>query len=117
MDKKGKFLIIDDNEDILFALNTLLAKHVEKVKVTTKPEHIIGFMTSFEPDVILLDMNFDKDASSGKEGFFWLEKILKQDTEAIVVLMTAYADTNKAVQAIKQGATDFVAKPWENENC
>lgn len=115
MDKKGKVLIIDDNEDVLFALNALLSKYVEKIKVSTKPQNISDFMLDFDPDVIILDMNFDKDASSGKEGFFWLDKILKVDPKAIVILMTAYADTAKAVQAIKQGATDFISKPWEKE--
>lgn len=115
MEKKGKVLIIDDNDDILFALNTLLFKYVEKIKVSTKPESIIRFMSEFNPDVIILDMNFGKDVSSGKEGFLWLDKILKFNPEAIVILMTAYADTAKAVQAIKQGATDFIAKPWEND--
>lgn len=115
MEKKGRILIIDDNEDILFALNALLAKHVEKIKVSTKPESIHSFMIDFKPDIIILDMNFDKDASSGGEGFSWLEKILQIDPRAIVILMTAYADTAKAVKAIKMGATDFIAKPWEND--
>ncbi|NDV68826.1 sigma-54 dependent transcriptional regulator [Dysgonomonas sp. 25] len=115
MDKKGKILIIDDNEDILFALNALLAKYTEKVKVSTKPENALRFMSEFQPDIILLDMNFSKEMSSGKEGFFWLEKILQADPNAIVIMMTAYADTDKAVQAIKAGATDFIPKPWEKE--
>lgn len=115
MNKKGKILIVDDNEDILFALNTLLTKYVEKIKVSAKPENITQFMAEFNPDIIILDMNFDKDASSGKEGFMWLDKILKTDPRAIVILMTAYVDTAKAVQAIKMGATDFIAKPWEND--
>ena len=115
MEKKGKILIIDDNEDILFTLNTLLVKHVEKIKVSTKPENIFTFLTEFKPDIIIFDMNFDKDASSGKEGFLWLDKILKTDPKAIVILMTAYAETAKAVQAIKLGATDYIAKPWEND--
>lgn len=115
MEKKGKILIVDDNEDILFTLNTLLNKYVEKIKVSTKPENISYFMSEFDPDIIILDMNFDKDASSGKEGLIWLDKILKLNPKAIVILMTAYADTAKAVQAIKMGATDFIAKPWEND--
>lgn len=115
MNKKGKILIIDDNEDILFALNTLLIKHVEMIRVSTKPENISSFMSEFKPDIIILDMNFDKDVSSGKEGFSWLDKILQIDPKAIVILMTAYADTAKAVKAIKMGATDFIAKPWEND--
>lgn len=115
MDKKGKILVIDDNEDILFSVNTLLSKYVEKVKVSTKPENIAHFIREFSPDIILLDMNFSKEMSSGKEGFFWLDKILETDPNAIVIMMTAYADTAKAVQAIKSGATDFIPKPWEND--
>jgi len=115
MNKKGKILLIDDNEDVLFALNALLLPYVEKVKVSTQPEKIEHFLETFQPDVIFLDMNFRKDSVSGKEGFDWLKKILKIDPKAIVVFMTAYADTEKIVQSIKAGATDFVSKPWENE--
>lgn len=115
METKGKILIVDDNEDVLFALNLLLEPHVEKVKVTTKPSRIEHFMTTFEPDVILLDMNFRQDAISGQEGFDCLEQILGIDPEAVVLFMTAYADTEKAVRAIKAGATDFIPKPWEKE--
>lgn len=106
---------MDDNEDILFALNLLLKPRVEKVKVTTRPDRIEHFMEAFQPDVILLDMNFTKDADSGKEGFHWLKKIKKKDPDAVVVFITAYADTEKAVKAIKEGATDFIPKPWEKE--
>lgn len=115
MTKRGKILIVDDNEDILFALNLLLQPRVEKVKVTTRPERIEHFMETFQPDVILLDMNFTKDADSGREGFHWLKTIKKKDPDAVVVFITAYADTEKAVNAIKAGATDFIPKPWEKE--
>ena len=115
MDKKGKILIIDDNEDVLFALNTLLSSYVEKVKVSVNPENIETFMKQFQPDIILLDMNFSKDMVSGEEGFFWLNSILQTDPKAVVVLMTAYADTDKTVKAIKAGAFDFIPKPWEKE--
>ncbi|MBN2661166.1 MAG: sigma-54-dependent Fis family transcriptional regulator, partial [Tannerellaceae bacterium] len=115
MHKQGNILIVDDNEDILFALNLLLQPHVEKVKVTTQPERIEHFISTFHPDVILLDMNFNRDASSGQEGFFWLEKIKKADPDTVVIFITAYADTDKAVRAIKAGATDFISKPWEKE--
>ncbi len=113
--KNGKILIIDDNEDVLFALNLLLEPYVEQVKVTTQPERIEHFMSTFVPDVILLDMNFRRDAISGQEGFFWLEKIKAADPDAVVLFITAYADTEKAVRAIKAGATDFIPKPWEKE--
>ena len=115
METKGKILIVDDNEDVLFALNLLLEPHVEKVKVTTQPSRIEHFMQTYEPDVILLDMNFSRDAISGQEGFDCLEQILGIDPEAVVLFMTAYADTEKAVRAIKAGATDFIPKPWEKE--
>ncbi len=113
--KQGKILIIDDNEDILFALNLLLKPHVEKVKVTTQPERVAHFMETFEPDVILLDMNFTQDADSGQEGFFWVKKIKEIDPDAVVIFITAYSDTEKAVQAIKAGATDFIPKPWAKD--
>ncbi len=110
---KGKILIIDDNEDVLFALNLLLEPHVESIRVSTDPAKITRFMEQYQPDAILLDMNFRRDAISGQEGFAWLQKILEIDPQAVVILMTAYADTEKAVQAVKAGATDFIPKPWE----
>ena len=108
-------MIVDDNEDILFALNLLLQTHVEKVKVTTKPERIEHFMETFEPDVILLDMNFNKDADSGQEGLQWLQKIKQINSDMVVIFITAYAEMQLAVEAIKMGATDFIPKPWERE--
>lgn len=113
--KQGTILIVDDNEDVLFALNLLLKPHFAKVKVSTTPDRIAQFMESDAPDVILLDMNFSRDASSGQEGMEVLAQILERDAEAVVVMMTAYSDMGKAIAAIKAGATDFVAKPWENE--
>lgn len=115
MTKDGKILIIDDNEDVLFALNLLLEPVFEKIKVTTQPDRIRYFMETYQPDVILLDMNFCRDAISGQEGFEYLGQILTIDPQAVVVFMTAYADTEKAVRAIKAGATDFISKPWEKE--
>lgn len=113
--RNGKLLIIDDNEDVLFALNLLLEPYIEQIRVTTQPDRIEHFMSTYRPDVILLDMNFRRDAISGQEGFFWLEKIKVLDPEVVVLFITAYADTEKAVRAIKAGATDFVPKPWEKE--
>ena len=115
MENLGKVLVVDDNEDVLFALNLLLEPYAEKIRVVKTPEKIDFFMKEYLPDIILLDMNFRKDAISGQEGFEWLEKILKMDKDAVVILMTAYSDTEKAVRAIKSGATDFITKPWENE--
>ena len=83
--KQGKILIIDDNEDVLFALNLLLEPYVEQIRVTQQPERIEHFMESYVPDVILLDMNFRRDALAGGR-FFWLEKIKKADPDAVVLL-------------------------------
>ena len=113
--KLGKILIVDDNEDVLFALNLLLEPYTEKIKVATTPDRIEYFMTTFHPDLILLDMNFSRDAISGQEGFESLKQILQIDPQAIVIFMTAYTDTDKAVRAIKAGATDFIPKPWEKD--
>lgn len=115
MEKHGKILIVDDNEDILFALNLLLKPHVEQIRVITQPDRIEDFINTFTPDLIILDMNFRCDASSGDEGIFWLKKIKNIDPQAVVVCMTAYSDTDKAVRAIKAGAVDFIQKPWEND--
>jgi two-component system, NtrC family, response regulator HydG len=114
-DKKGRILVVDDNEDILFALRLLLKPQVEEIKVLNNPENIPNLLKTEDFDVIFLDMNFTKDASSGKEGFDWLQRILKIDPDAVVIFITAYGDAEKAVKAIKTGATDFILKPWQNE--
>ncbi len=113
--KQGKILAVDDNADILFALKLLLKPHFELIHTTEKPENIIEMHQKENYDVFLLDMNFTKDAISGKEGFFWLSQILKYDNEAVVIFITAYGDVENAVKAIKLGASDFVHKPWQNE--
>lgn len=113
MEKKGKILIVDDNEDVLLSLNMLLKPYVEGIRVINTPERIIGMMDSFMPDVIMLDMNFHRDAISGEEGYEWLEKILAHNPKSVVLFITAYVDTEKAVRAIKAGAIDFIPKPWD----
>lgn len=114
MDKHGKILIVDDNVDVLLSLNMLLKSHVEKIQVISDPERIPEFMASLDPDVILLDMNFKRDAISGEEGYEWLQKIQEIKSDAVVLFITAYVDTEKAVRAIKAGAVDFLPKPWDN---
>jgi DNA-binding NtrC family response regulator len=113
--KSGKILIVDDNEDLLKAAKMHLKRHFSQVDVEKNPEAIPALMNNDDYDVILLDMNFTKDVSSGSEGYYWLERILQADPSAVVVLITAYGDIQMAVKAIKAGATDFVVKPWENE--
>ena len=113
--KTGKILAIDDNIDVLFALRLLLKKHVELITTEESPTEIPRLMRKTDYDVILLDMNFTKDSSSGQEGFYWLKKILELDPAAVVIFITAYNDIANAVHAIKMGATDFIHKPWQNE--
>ncbi len=114
-DPEGKILAIDDNEDILFALKLLLKPHVEVIDTLNSPDSILEYVSKNDYDVILLDMNFTKDAISGQEGFDWLAKIHDAYPTAVVVFITAYGDAEKAVKAIKAGASDFILKPWQNE--
>ncbi len=115
MKHQGSILIVDDNADILTASRLLLKQHYQQVKTTTDPQQIIHYLSQFDIDVVLLDMNFTQDAISGKEGFHWLKQILQLKPSTTVVMMTAYADLTLAIQAIKAGAADFIAKPWQNE--
>jgi len=111
----GRILAVDDNEDILFALELLLKSHFEKVTTLNSPDRIPELLEKEYYDVILLDMNFTKENINGKEGFDWLIKILELDPNAVVLFITAYGDAEDAVKAIKSGATDFILKPWQNE--
>ena len=111
----GNILVIDDDEDVLQAARLLLKKRARRVHTEKDPEKLPDLLRNEEYDVILLDMNFTQDASSGEEGFHWLDRILEIDPSAVVVLITAYGDVEMAVRAIKAGATDFVQKPWRNE--
>jgi DNA-binding NtrC family response regulator len=114
-EKVGKILVVDDNEDILFTIKLLLKQHVEKVVTETNPNEIPVLLRTHEFDIILLDMNFSQDSISGQEGFFWLQKILEIEPQAVVIFITAFGDVARAVKAIKLGATDFILKPWQNE--
>ena len=113
--KTGRILVVDDNEDLLLAARLLLKQHFALVHTEKNPLKIPTSLQNENYDVILLDMNFTVDSTSGAEGFMWLERILQIDPSAIVVLITAYGDVETAVRAIKAGATDFVLKPWQNE--
>jgi DNA-binding NtrC family response regulator len=114
-DKIGKILVVDDDEDILRTARLFLKREVNRVDVEQNPEAIPFLIKNEQYDVILLDMNFTRDVSSGSEGFHWLGRILEMDPAAVVILITAYGDIEMAVRALKMGATDFVVKPWNNE--
>ncbi len=111
-DSNGQVLLVDDNRDVLTALRLLLKEHVDTVHTATDPSSIPSLLREHEYDTILLDMNFQQDASSGREGFEWLDKIQEIDPQAVVVMITAYGDVEKAVRAMKAGAADFIVKPW-----
>lgn len=111
----GKILVVDDDEGVLQAAQLLLKQHYETVHCERDPERIPGRMKGNSYDVILLDMNFSRNMVSGQEGFSWLERIQRVDPAVVVILITAFGDTETAVRAIKEGATDFILKPWQND--
>jgi two-component system response regulator HydG len=105
-----KILIIDDDEDVLLAAKMLLKKYARKVIIEKNPKKIPFLLNDDVYDAILLDMNFSKDITSGKEGFYWLQEILSKDPSAVVILITAFGDVEMAVRALKEGATDFLSQ-------
>ena len=113
--KKGRVLVVDDDGDVLQAARLFLKQHVAVVETEKDPRSLPTLLKNTGFDLILLDMNFEGDVSSGEEGFYWLNKILEIDPSIAVILITAYGDVDKAVRAVKNGATDFVLKPWQNE--
>lgn len=115
MNEGGKILMIDDDEDVLLAAKMLLKKSGHQVIIEKNPNKIPFLLNNDTYDVILLDMNFSKDTTSGKEGFEWLNQIKERDPNAVVIMITAFGDVEMAVRALKEGATDFILKPWQNE--
>ena len=112
---KAKILVVDDNSGIRAALKLLLPMHFAQVELIASPKELISRMVEFRPDVVLLDMNFHTDINTGNEGLYWLSEIKKRSNDVEVVLFTAYADIQLAVEGMKRGAFDFIVKPWENE--
>ncbi len=115
MDKNGKILIVEDNLDILQALQFFLEYEFELITTLTNPDRIPELLKSGNYDVVLLDMNFSAGINTGSEGLYWLSEILQIDPTMSVVMMTAYGDIDLAVKSIKIGAIDFVLKPWDND--
>ena len=113
--KQGRILIVDDDEDILIASRLLLRREFGEISTCKDPNEIPGLLAERDFDVVLLDMNFGPGESTGKDGLIWLEKILAIDPRSVVVMITAHGSLNTAVAAMKRGATDFIAKPWQNE--
>ena len=115
MKKEGKILIVDDDEDILTAGKLLLKRHFSQVSTCNVPEQIPRFINDQQFDAIILDMNFGPGESSGAQGFYWLQKILEIKPQSVIIMITAHGGVNVAVEAMKLGATDYIAKPWQNE--
>ena len=113
--KIGKILVVDDNLGIRRALEILLPLHFSAVKTIPSPSTLVSMLEQFRPDVVLLDMNFNTSINSGNEGLYWVGELKKMAPEVEVVLFTAYADVELAVEGMKRGAFDFIVKPWDNE--
>ena len=108
-------LVVDDNEDVLTAIRLLLHDVVPTVHTATSPASLPTLLRERTYDAVLLDMNFSRDASSGREGLQWLDNIRKIDPQSVVVMITGYGDVDLAVRAMKRGALDFITKPWSND--
>jgi DNA-binding NtrC family response regulator len=115
MYKDAKILVVDDNEEILIAIEMLLSNHFGVIRSTGNPNTIPSLLSKELFDVIILDMNYNAGVSTGNEGIYWMNEILKVDSEAIIVFITAYGDFELAVKAIHEGGTDFIQKPWDDE--
>lgn len=111
----GKVLLVDDNKSILSALEILLQFEYKTIQTISNPNQISSFPDLESYDIVLLDMNFSAGVNTGNEGLFWLKEIRKKAPHTSVVMMTAYGAVDLAVQALKEGAADFILKPWNNE--
>jgi len=112
---KGTLLIVDDNKSVISALEMMLQYEVEKLISISSPKRINEVLEKNDIDIVLLDMNFQAGINSGNEGLFWLKEILKHDSNISVVMITAYGDVELAVKALREGAIDFILKPWDND--
>lgn len=111
---KGKILIVDDNKSVLTALEMLLQTEFESVFCLSNPAGLLATIKQHNFDIVLLDMNFNAGINSGNEGIFWLNEIQKYDATISVIMITAFGDIELAVKAVKEGAFDFILKPWNN---
>ncbi|MDR9456679.1 MAG: sigma-54 dependent transcriptional regulator [Salegentibacter sp.] len=113
--RKSKILVIDDDVDVLTALRLLLKPLVAEVVVEKNPGNLPGLVSENKFDTVILDMNFNGLINTGNEGIFWLNKIRELSPETSVILITAYGDIDVAIRSLKEGASDFIVKPWKNE--
>lgn len=111
----GSLLVVDDNSGVLTAVELLMQNYFDEVHTTMRPEQLPALLSKHNPDVVLLDMNFRSSINTGNEGLYWLSETRRLCPKARVVLFTAYADVNLAVEGMKRGAVDFIVKPFENK--
>ncbi|MDY8137521.1 sigma-54 dependent transcriptional regulator [Aquimarina sp. 2201CG5-10] len=113
--KNANILVIDDDTDVLTAIRLLLKSSVKEVVTEKNPNHILSLLGKTKFDLVILDMNFNGLINTGNEGIYWLKKIKEFDQEVDVILITAYGDMDLAIRSLKDGASDFLVKPWKNE--
>ena len=113
--KKASILVIDDDTDVLTAVRLLLRTEVKEVVTEKNPEQIPFLLSKDNFDLVLLDMNFNASINTGNEGIYWLQRIKSIKPDISVIMITAYGDIDLAVRSLKEGAADFVVKPWHNE--
>ncbi len=113
--KKANILVIDDDKDVLTAISLLLKNEVASITTDKNPENCLSLLKKNKFDLILLDMNFNASINTGNEGIYWLKRIKEIKSDSNVVMITAYADIDLAVRSLKEGASDFVVKPWNNQ--
>ena len=113
---QANILIVDDDKDVLTAVRFLLKMEVKTILTETNPDNIHKLVTENDIDIILLDMNFRSSINTGNEGLFWLKEIKKRKPSLSVIMITAYADIDLAIKSLKEGAADFIVKPWHNEH-
>ena len=113
--KKAHILIVDDDPDVLYTAQLLLKREYSKVSTENSPVRLESLLKKEDVDILLLDMNFKVGATSGNEGLFWLQKVQQLRPQTLVIMHTAYGDIQLAVECMKNGALDFLVKPWEKE--
>jgi two-component system response regulator HydG len=113
--KQATILVLDDDKDVLTAISLLLKKEVKEVITEKNPENLLSLVKKYAFDLILLDMNFNASVNTGNEGIFWLKRTKETKPSASVIMITAYADIDLAIRCLKEGADDFIVKPWNNQ--
>ncbi len=114
--KQANILVVDDDKDILTAVRFLLKSHVNNILTESKPENLRRILSENSFDILMLDMNFNSAINTGNEGLYWLRQVREWNQKIAIIMITAYADIDLAVKCLKEGATDFMVKPWHNES-